>query len=771
MRGLRLWFIACALLVLSSIFIIPRITQAANFTAGTEPELVNAINTANANAATDVITLTADITLTATLPNILTTMTIDGDGHVISGDNNVRIFYVEPTGSLFLQDLNLADAYIAAYGGAIYNVDGYVNIDNVKLLGSYASYGAAIYNSITGILEINNSIFSENEINNAAGGAIDNRGSMTINDSTFYNNTGQLAGGAIANSGDMIINNSVFDSNNAVHSGGAIYIWDAASTTTITGSTFRNNSIQSDFAQGGAIFNDQGGHVEISSSIFEANIASGIVARGGGVSNVDGEITITDSRFNRNEVNGTAGNLGAGGGISNENGDVTIIGTTFTNNIGTYAGGIFNNIGTIVIRQSVFRQNRASVISVPSYGGGISNWAGTLTIYESTFDGNSASTGGGIYFPEGSLAITNSTFTRNFADLWGGGIFSGGGGLFAGGTLVVDNSTFSQNSATNSGSSITHTGIFFRLSNTIIANSMGGDEDCLGIPDENINNLIEDNSCGGVAAFTGDPKLGSLRGSPPYFPLLPDSPAVNAGDNTVCPSRDQSGRVRPANLSNPCDIGAYEAPLKNNDDDGGHEIEVIEAPQSTCKNRLNGNATVVSSGIENGSVQCQSLDAAGVGQQSVIDMGFIDAVDVYGYVELGATVCFYQSGSLVFLDAATSPRVISMLPVHIEDGMTCGYINRPGTVVLVEQQGDALQQAQSTGDADPVVPLDNCRVTTNYILNFRDAPDGELKDALIPYDMTLVAINRTEGWFNVIYGDDNGWISADLVQTIGSCGD
>lgn len=57
------------------------------------------------------------------------------------------------------------------------------------------------------------------------------------------------------------------------------------------------------------------------------------------------------------------------------------------------------------------------------------------------------------------------------------------------------------------------------------------------------------------------------------------------------------------------------------------------------------------------------------------------------------------------------------------------------------------------------------------MLNFRDAPTVNSKvKTVIPYDLTLQAINKAPGWYNVIFGDDNGWISADYVNTRGNCG-
>ena len=81
-------------------------------------------------------------------------------------------------------------------------------------------------------------------------------------------------------------------------------------------------------------------------------------------------------------------------------------------------------------------------------------------------------------------------------------------------------------------------------------------------------------------------------------------------------------------------------------------------------------------------VQMRQIGRDGIGNQAVLDDGFIDAVDVWGYVEQGVEVCFPQLGQLILLDATTSPRVMVPLNAYSKDGMTCTSLDRPGTVVL-----------------------------------------------------------------------------------------
>ena len=113
--------------------------------------------------------------------------------------------------------------------------------------------------------------------------------------------------------------------------------------------------------------------------------------------------------------------------------------------------------------------------------------------------------------------------------------------------------------------------------NTIVANSTLGDS-CSGTITNDGNNIDSGSTCGwgtnnGSLSST-NPQLGALTGSPAYFPLNSNSPAIdgvtyNAPNN--CPANDQRGAVRPQGAK--CDVGAYELDIdlmaaKANDSSG-----------------------------------------------------------------------------------------------------------------------------------------------------------------------------------------------------------
>jgi hypothetical protein len=263
---------------------------------------------------------------------------------------------------------------------------------------------------------------------------------------------------------------------------------------------------------GGGLFNN-GGTVTITSSTFSGN--SGRF--GGGLYNASGTVTLTNSILSRNV--GTAG-----GGLDNAGGAVTITQSTLANNLGSaVGGGILNEAGgTVTITDSTIASN---ITFDPGLGGGIDN-LGSLTITNSTLSGNSGRSNGAIENLGGTVMITNSTLSGN------SGQSSGGIANF--GTVVLQNTILALKRA------------FFA-------------PDCLGVTSFGNNVIGTAANCGislQPSDLTGDPGLAAFTddGTPGngHYPLLAASQAIDAGNDAVCPNRDQLGEKR----HHPCDIGA-----------------------------------------------------------------------------------------------------------------------------------------------------------------------------------------------------------------------
>ena len=120
--------------------------------------------------------------------------------------------------------------------------------------------------------------------------------------------------------------------------------------------------------------------------------------------------------------------------------------------------------------------------------------------------------------------------------------------------------TISGNSARSEGGGIhiaANSGV--NLRNSIIANNGAEDLACAGSAVTISASLIENNDSDCPAAtYSDDPQLDGLTGSPAYFPLGYDSPAIGVGDATYCTASDQRGQARPQPAGTLCDIGAYE---------------------------------------------------------------------------------------------------------------------------------------------------------------------------------------------------------------------
>ena len=176
-------------------------------------------------------------------------------------------------------------------------------------------------------------------------------------------------------------------------------------------------------------------------------------------------------------------------------------------------------------------------------GGGVSN-SGTLTMTGCSVSGNTAvygagtADGGGIY-NNGILSLTGSTITANSAS--GYYFASYGGGLFNSGTLTVTGSTITANFARYpGGGGIQNDGGAATLTDTIVTEntSSSGPNDIAGTV-AGTHNLIGTGGSGGLVdgvdgnlVGVSDPGLGTLGdygGPTETIPLLPGSPAIDAG--------------------------------------------------------------------------------------------------------------------------------------------------------------------------------------------------------------------------------------------------
>ena len=225
------------------------------------------------------------------------------------------------------------------------------------------------------------------------------------------------------------------------------------------------------------------------------------------------------------DSHGAPGNKGPFGGSGN--------GSCCGGGGGALGGAIFNDSGTVFVRNSTFTGN-----DVDRGEGGV-NDAGTDRA------SNGADAGAAIFSLNGSLIVENTTISGNFV--------TGSDNQAGGGVVVVSFPLVTGVPAKAS----------FTLSNTIL--SRNGSNDCLLEGDVDAtgsgNLILNNNGCPGVAV-SADPQLAPLALDPrstigtPTMALPSDSPAVDAADDSRFLATDQRGVARPQGPHS--DIGAFE---------------------------------------------------------------------------------------------------------------------------------------------------------------------------------------------------------------------
>ena len=362
-----------------------------------------------------------------------------------------------------------------------------------------------------------------------------------------------LDGSGISNYSTLTVNNSSFINDSSgvdpdeLGKGGGIY---NNATLTVNNSSFTNDITRN----GGGIDNNYNGGLIVNSSNFTDNTSDF-----GNVIWNSNKLAVNNSNFTSNTA------IYIGGGIFNEAAGVsTMNNDTFTNNTAVYdcGGGIANVDGTITVAGSTFKNNTATNAPYGGDGGGI---------YNSSNESNT----------EGIAIVTGSTFTGNAA-VNGGSIYSApdNGAVYSSNTLVVIGSTFTQNIATDGGGIYNNAGTL-KLNNTIVATNTGGDISGQIDPSSS-NNLIGDgtgittlsslntSNLIGTTAHPINPMLGPLDyygGPNQTMALLPGSPAIDAGSNTLAVdpatgqplAYDQRGVGFPRIVNGTVDIGAFES--------------------------------------------------------------------------------------------------------------------------------------------------------------------------------------------------------------------
>ena len=392
---------------------------------------------------------------------------------------------------------------------------------------------------------------------------------------------------------------------------------------------------------------------------------------------------------------GGGGGGGLGGAVFNDGGDVTVSGSTLSGNTAQAGLGL-----------EVDRDGNA-------YGGAIFNRNGSLTISSSTLAGNTLTGAGdgGAVFHLGDGAEATATITNSiFAD-------STGGNDFEGATIVGGTSTI-----VGSGNLV-----------------------------ESSQNIPND-----VIAIADDPQLGPLAfngGLTATHALLENSPAIDAGDNSLLPADsldldgdsdtvepipfDQRGLGRVVDLPGIANAtaGVDNAGL----DIGAFELTDTSPPVVTSPGNLNieGNAT-------GGATQESVFNAISTVLSVTDDLNPSPTItsDAPAFVPIGQTIDVTITVNDGFNEATITTSVT------VED-TTAPTIMAPSTLTI-DSDGTAGASSSGVGFADVIAMLMVSDIVDDDLVITNDAP------TVLPFGDTIVTFTAT---------DDSG-NSANALTTV-----
>lgn len=288
--------------------------------------------------------------------------------------------------------------------------------------------------------------------NNKKGFTVNKNTHLTVNEfSSFENFNSNGNGGAFENNGTLTVNNTNF-SNNVAAKGSAIF---NKGTLNINNGKFTNNGSTSNTTFGGAI-RSEAGTLNISNSTFTDNVSK---TYGGAIATSNTIINITDSSFYNNKTDGR-------GGVLSSNAYTTIRNSEFKYNSSKSYGGALNINNDVYINNSIFEGNYTEDSSTRVNGGAIRAESGNVLINNSTFKGNSASWGGAISSENTvTLSIINSIFDGNTSGISSNpSALSSGGAITNGNRLTILNSAIINNTAQKNGGGINFNGSVLNIS-------------------------------------------------------------------------------------------------------------------------------------------------------------------------------------------------------------------------------------------------------------------------------------------------------------------
>ena len=424
---------------------------------------------------------------------------------VNSNMSMIRVYFLSNSGShkqkfALKQFKEHSDQFLrnVSVGGALTIICSTVLITNCDFEANTANFGGAIFSKQNSSIIITNSNFSHNQAKGCssgycAGGAflVQERGIMTITQSTFLNNTSDFDGGlaVIVNAtlwishcrsyrntaneyggaigafkhSQISLNNTFLYDNKAELDGGAVYLHQ--SSIIIFDSDITNNNVRRD---GGVIYGKQWSNITLNNCTFTYNAAP---EGNGGVLYGSNNTTVSTSKC---EFHANTAKSGGVVQISLHSA-LNIAKSRCYDNRASADGGVahVHTESMISIKHSALWENWAD------YSGGVVfvEKSSSMNISDCAIDGNTAQYGGGLDISFGSVAsIGSCNFRKNIVKDNGAAVH-----VYVNSTANISNSTFSWNRANDSGGAV-----------------LGRRNCTISISNTSINNSIAEYSGGGV---------------------------------------------------------------------------------------------------------------------------------------------------------------------------------------------------------------------------------------------------------------------------------
>ena len=460
-------------------------SDALSATAGSFTELSTLIN----SSTTGSITLDKDYTYNSATDSafvggiiINRTISIDGAGKTINGNNAARIFNVYGS-NVLIRDVNFVNGNSTTETGAIYweGANGYLVSSIFKNNVAKSYYGAVYWKGTYG--KISNCIFEENYAGSSSGAAaisVSAKGTI-LSSCTFKKNHASDYGALNFNAPNGVVDNCIFEENSATKTTAALYWGTSAAQGFLKNCKFYKNC-----ANNLACVQWARNYGTIDNCTFEynyANVSAGAlyitqpfcrvyncIFKNNTVSNNGGALYLASEGANAEncifEYN-HGGNGGAffsgtnfgylrnctfnyntatnGGGAYIQQQNVPIItDCTFRHNTATNNGGAV--VASVAIKNSIFEENSATS------GGAIHTILETYVFTNNQFIKNSATDGGAIYASNNKGFLSDLIFELNSANNNGGAIYCSAN------YVTIINSEFNGNKANNYGGGVYNTG-------------------------------------------------------------------------------------------------------------------------------------------------------------------------------------------------------------------------------------------------------------------------------------------------------------------------